>query len=413
MTPTRITGSFIVCVALLLISSVVWAAVEITPRFSLAEEYNDNVYLTESDRQDDWITTIEPGISLLYNQRSLELALDYSLLYRFYKNNSDEDLDSFRDVQRGTLDALFFGGRPFTLTARGTITRETLDERDRDLEFNDTVNRSTVYRVSVTPEYRWRIAPTLATVVSYSLNLVDYAASEGNDYLEHQGLVTIEKNISQALDVWVRYRYLEHDNDDDLEDFDRHDASVGGRYQIGARTSVAAMIGRTKVEYDSGLDAEGSIWSTDLSYLLTDSLTLALLYLQDYRVTATDGLSRSREASLSTIYTRPITSVTAAVFWRELDYIRQDRVDESYGATLGLTRHLSQAFTAGVDTGYERASNRGPDEKFHRYIFGTSLGFEYRRFLTTLSYRYRLNDSDISGRDYRNNIVILSGTVRF
>ncbi len=397
----------------LLISSTVWAAVEITPRFSIAEEYNDNVFLTDTNREDDWITTVEPGIGLLYNQRSLELTLDYSLLYRFYKNNSDEDQDRFRDVQRGALDALFFGGRPFTLSVVGTITRETLDERDRDLEFNDTVDRSTVYRVSATPEYRLRISPTLAAVFGYSLNLVDYAASEGDDYLEHQGRFTIEKNISQALDIWARYQYTDHDNDDDLEDFDRHEASIGGRYQVGARTSLAAMVGRSKVQYDSGQDTESTIWSTDLSYLLTDSITLAFLYSQDYQVTATDGLSRSREARFTTTFTRPRTGVSAAVFWRELDFDRDERLDESYGATLGVTRQLTQAFSAGADAGYERADNRGPDEQFHRYLFGANLGFEYRRFLTRLSYRYRLNDSDLSGRDYHNNIVTLSAAVRF
>jgi len=397
----------------MLFSSVAWAAFELTPRFSLSQEYNDNVFLTDTNREDDWITTVEPGIALLYDQRSLELSLDYSLRYRNYKNNSEEDQDSLRDIQRGALDAVFFGGRPFTLTTRGSITRETLDERDRDLEFNDTVERSTVYRLSVTPEYRWRITPTLATVFGYSLNLVDYADSRGDDYLEHLGRFIMEKNISQALDIWARYQYTEHENDDDLEDFDRHEASVGGRYQLGARTSLSAMVGRSKVEYDSGLDTNSTIWSTDLSYLLTDTITLALLYSQDYQITATDGLSRSREARFSTTFARPLTSITTAVFWRELDFVRDDRVDESYGVTLDLTHQLSQAFSFGTDAGYERADNRGPDEEFDRYTFGTNLGFDYRRFFTNLGYRYRLNDSDIPGNDYRNNIVILSATVRF
>ena len=78
-----------------------------------------------------------------------------------------------------------------------------------------------------------------------------------------------------------------------------------------------------------------------------------------------------------------------------------------------MTHQLSQAFSFGTDAGYERADNRGPDEEFDRYTFGTNLGFDYRRFFTNLGYRYRLNDSDIPGNDYRNNIVILSATVRF
>lgn len=413
MKPSKLLTIALVTSIGLLFSSVAWSAMELTPRFTLSQEYNDNIFLRESNRESDWITTVEPGLNLGYNQRSLEMSLDYSLRYRFFNSNTSEDQDSFREVQRGAADLLFFGGRPFTLRTTGTISRETLDERDRDLEFNDTVARSTVYRVSLIPEYRLRIGPTAAMIFGYSLNFVDYADQAGDDYIEHQGRTTIEKNISANLDVWARYQYTEHDNDDNLEDFERHEASVGGRYQLGARTSFSAMVGRSKVEYDSGLDTENTIWSTDLTYLLTSSVTLALLYNQDYQVTATDGLSRSREARFATTFTRPLTSVTTEVFWRELDFVQDDRVDESYGANLGLSRQLSQAFSVGTDAGYERADNRGPDEKFHRYTFGANLGFDYRRFLTTLGYRYRLNDSDISGNDYYNNIVTLTGSIRF
>ncbi|MFO7766137.1 MAG: TIGR03016 family PEP-CTERM system-associated outer membrane protein [Pelovirga sp.] len=413
MKPTKLLTIALVTSIGLLFSPAAWSAVEVTPRFTLSQEYNDNIFLRESNRESDWITTVEPGLNLDYDQRSLEMSLDYSLRYRFYNSNTSEDQDKFRDVQRGAADLLFFGGRPFTLRATGTISRETLNERDRDLEFNDTVDRSTVYRLSVTPEYRLRLGSTASAVFGYTFNLVDYADRAGDDYIEHVGRTTIEKNISANLDVWGRYQYTEHDNDDNLEDFDRHEASVGGRYQLGARTSLSAMVGRSKVEYDSGLDAENTIWSTDLTYMLTSSVTLALLYNQDYQVTATDGLSRSREARFSTIFDRPLTSVTTEVFWRELDFVRDDRVDESYGVNLGLSRQLSQAFTFGTDAGYERADNRGPDEKFHRYTFGANLGFDYRRFVTTLGYRYRLNDSDISGNDYYNNIVTLTGSIRF
>src|SRR6056297_302398 len=181
-------------------SSVAWAALELTPRFSLSEEYNDNIFLRESNRESDWITTVEPGLSLDYNQRSIDLTLDYSLRYRLYKENTSEDQDRFRDVQRGSANLLFFSGRPFTLRTTGTISRETLNERDRDLEFNDTVERATVYRGSITPEYRLRFGPTISAVFGYSFNLVDYADSRGDDYIEHQGRITLNKNLTANLD---------------------------------------------------------------------------------------------------------------------------------------------------------------------------------------------------------------------
>ncbi len=401
----------------LLLSTAAWSAVEITPRFSLAQEYNDNIFLRESNRESDWITTVEPGLNLSYNQRSLDMSLDYSLRYRFFRNNTSEDQDRFRDVQRGAADLLFFGGRPFTLRATGTVTRETLDERDRDLEFNDTVNRSTVYRLSLIPEYRLRVGPTMAVIFGYRFNLVDYVDRRGDDYIEHQGRTTIEKNISANLDVWGRYQYTYHDNDRNIEDYDRHEASVGTNYRLGARTTLNAMIGRTRIDYDRGDETTRNIWAADATYLLSAAVQGTLAYSQDFTMTAADGLSRAREASFTLGYQPPRASAQTVIFWRELDFLRQDRVDESYGMRLTIDRQIGRALSAGMEAGYERIDNKDPDpatdEKIHRYTLGGSLGYEYRRFLTSLSYRYRYNDSDLSGRDYRNNIITLSGSIRF
>src|SRR6056297_1355712 len=84
------------------------AAMEIHPRLSLEQEYNDNIDLTADNEEEDWITTIEPGINLQYDNRSLEGTVDYALRYRFYKDNDEDNLDTFKDVQRADASLLFF-----------------------------------------------------------------------------------------------------------------------------------------------------------------------------------------------------------------------------------------------------------------------------------------------------------------
>ena len=67
-----------------------WAEIEIHPRLTVEEEYNDNIFLDSRNEEEDWITTIQPGISLDYRNRSVEATVDYSLRYRFYKDNSEK-----------------------------------------------------------------------------------------------------------------------------------------------------------------------------------------------------------------------------------------------------------------------------------------------------------------------------------
>ncbi|MDX1666715.1 MAG: hypothetical protein R3350_05785, partial [Saprospiraceae bacterium] len=89
-----------VCLFILLTATCSWAQIEIHPRIFVEEKYTDNLFLDAEDEEEDWVTTVSPGIELTYDSRSVDLEVDYSLRYIFYKDNSDENLDDFDEVQR-------------------------------------------------------------------------------------------------------------------------------------------------------------------------------------------------------------------------------------------------------------------------------------------------------------------------
>ena len=392
----------------------VWSAFEIHPYLALEEEYNDNIFLSDNNEEEDWITTVEPGISLIYDNRSLEATVDYSLRYRFYKDNSDENLDKFKDVQRANATALFFGGRPFTLRLAETISREAIDERD-DNQFNDIENRSTVYHSTVTPEYRWQLTQTFSLIFGYTYDRFDYVDSRGNDSEEHEGRFSLVKQLSSTTEVFARYAYAVHQSDDDADEFDRQDYTLGLNQRLGSRTTLAIEGGYSEVEYDSGFDTDGTHWLVDVSYQLSAPVTLSLGYSQDFTTTAEDGLTETQEASFGATYAKESLTASTELFWNNSDYVRLNREDEAYGVRFDLSKPLARALTANFDAEYERAEYDDIiiDEEVDRFTLGASLDYEYRRFLASLGYRYRINESDIAGGDYTNNIITLSGTVRF
>ncbi len=413
----KLSKSFVTALAIcgLLFSAMnAWSAFEIHPCLTLEEEYNDNIFLSDNNEEEDWITTVEPGISLNYDNRSLEAMVDYSLRYRFYKDNSDENLDKFKDVQRANATALFFGGRPFTLRLAETISRETIDERD-DNEFNDIENRSTVYHSTVTPEYRWQLTQTFSLIFGYTYDRFDYVDSRGNDAEEHEGRFSLAKQLSSTTEVFARYAYALHQSDDDADEFDRQDYTLGLNQQLGSRTTIYVEGGYSEVEYDSGFDTDGTHWLVDISYQLSAPVTLSLGYSQDFTTTAEDGLTEIQEVSFGATYEKESLTASTELFWNNSDYVRQNREDEAYGVRFDLSKPLARALTANFDAEYERAEYDDiiTDEEVDRFTLGASLDYEYRRFLASLGYRYRINESDISGGDYTNNIITLSGTVRF
>lgn len=401
-----------IVVGLLLPCSSAWSAFEFHPYFTLAEEYNDNIHTSSSNEEEDWITTIQPGIGLEYNNRSIEAVVDYSLRYRFYANNDEDNLDEFEDVQQANATVLFFGGRPFTLRVSEVISREALDERD-DNEFSEA-DRSTLYHLTVLPEYNLRLTPTFSLVLGYGYDRLDYAETAGIDSEEHSGRVSLVKSLSASTDIYTRYAYTLHESDDE-EEYDRQDYTLGVNYRIGTRTSATVEGGFSDVEYDSGFESDSTRWLVDLSYHLSEALTLSAGYNQDFELSAADGLTKNKSAALTATYQKESMNASLGIFWNNSKYVREDREDESVGVRFSLAKPLARNLTANANIEYERAwfDELGVDEDVNRITLGTSFDYIYRRLTASLGYRYRINESDIDSNDYTNNIITLSGAVRF
>ena len=393
--------------------SKVMANIELHPRLTISEEYNDNIFLSEDNEQEDWITTVAPGISVEYDGSSLDLTLDYSLHYQYYQNNSQENQDRFEDIQRATATAHFFIGRPFTLLIRETITRETLSERNNSAEGNNLVNKTTVSRFSVMPQYRFQIGESFSLVFGYTYDRIDYVDPRGNDYEDHTGRLSLVKYLSTNTEISINYNFKSHQANDD-EDFSEQRYSLGLNQQLGSRTKISLEGGYSVVDYDNGLSEDTTNWLADISYQLSAPLSLFLSYRQDYSVSATEGLTNTAEASMGIDYVKGSLTSGVEVFWREVDYLRLDRQDHYWGSRIDFFIPLSSSLSTALNAEYENVEFDDADtEKVDRYKCGCSVIYQYRRISTTLAYNYRLNDSDVNNNDYVNNTAILSVSLRF
>ena len=75
MTNINLGKALLLTVMLLLTRSEVFAEFYLQPSLTLREEYNDNIYLEEDDQEDDFITSITPGISLGWRTEGVDLTL--------------------------------------------------------------------------------------------------------------------------------------------------------------------------------------------------------------------------------------------------------------------------------------------------------------------------------------------------
>ena len=415
MKRTKLLVALLVVLLSFLVTTNLWAAAEFHPYLTVEEEYNDNIYLDDSLEQEDWITTIQPGLSLTYTNRSIDATVDYSLRYRFYNDNDDENTDSFSEAQRADASALFFSGRPFTLLITEGISSEALDSRDHGADYNELVNRSIVYRTSVAPEYRLQLIPTFSVVFGYIYDRADYVDSRGIDWDEHNGHISLVKQLAAGSELFARGAYIIHQSDDVADEFDRINYTLGLTQQVSGRITGTVEGGYTQIEYDSGYDTDNWIWSVDVTYHYSEPVTLSIGYSQDFESTAFEGLTKFREFSLAANYQKDSTTASVELFGNYSKYVREDRDDKAAGIRADWSHPLGSALSTHLDTEYEHAkyTDSGPDEDVDRFTVGVSLDYTYRRFLASLGYHFRFSDSDVDANDYTNNVVTLSGTVRF
>jgi uncharacterized protein (PEP-CTERM system associated) len=63
----------------------------LTPNLGIEQEYNDNIFYTSRNREDDFITRVIPGLLLNVDTQRLQGTLNYAPALEFYWQNSDEN----------------------------------------------------------------------------------------------------------------------------------------------------------------------------------------------------------------------------------------------------------------------------------------------------------------------------------
>ena len=61
------------------------------PRISASEEYTSNVFLSNDDEKDDWITTVSAGFTAKAIGKTGELEVSYDPAYSFYQDFDEND----------------------------------------------------------------------------------------------------------------------------------------------------------------------------------------------------------------------------------------------------------------------------------------------------------------------------------
>ena len=394
-----------------ILSSPVWAEFRFTPSISLREEYDDNIFLTADDEEDDFITTITPAISLGYDTERLKLSLDYSFIAYFYMHNSSENEISHNAQFDSTLTVL----RDFLfLKVTDAYSRVTIDQRRQVVQDNRFVNTSDSNRLTVNPYLEYPLSGTLKFKTGYTYENIWYKEEEGDDEEIHLATAGFIKEISPKLTASLFYSYSIHDikTDGDLEDYDRQDVTLGANYQLTQKLSINGSYGHAWLNYKERDNDDSDIWDANANYQITEAVSFKIGYAQNFATSVDAGTSKN-ETVFASIARQGTISLSLMAFNRNDTYLDEDREDESSGVTASASYPITPNLTGRVTGLYTYDKFLPEDEKVNRYGAGISFDYALRLMTISLGYSYDLSNSNIEINDYRNNRAWVQARMTF
>ena len=163
---------------------------DIIPSIAVKEEYNDNIFVTQSGEIDDYITTLSPGIKLEQRTARLNLSLSGRLDGLIYMDNNDLN----------HIDQDYSGRVQYQLTPRmgsGFEAGYLLDSRpDRDIESTGLVLGTDIrHRLRFRVFGDYLLTEKTAATISYTYNKEGFDEAPLNDFFSHTADIGFTHNL--------------------------------------------------------------------------------------------------------------------------------------------------------------------------------------------------------------------------
>lgn len=423
---------FALCSLLLLVPALVDAEVGdlfryFQPHISVQEEYNSNIDLTPTNRTEDYITTVSPGLRFSTLPRAeatraqqapgveqkFGIDLDFNAGFVFYAKEEDNNYTSLN----GSLNAWYLFSPKLSFRVRDYLIRS---DEIREADFSVTaiegqtlISRTTrrvpYYRNVFEPSVEYRFGRENVFGINYRNNLYRIKSRTFED--------STENTVNPRLTYWFNIRNgVTLDYTLTLGDFERSSDLVGhtatGRYtyRFNPRTSIFGEYAyllrdfdRPSVDYDIHRPSLGI--SHAFSPTLSGSVQAGYYWQNPERGATTDGLFY--DVSVSQRTRRTTYTLLFQGGYRE-DYFTAENLGfTKYYRAIGRVSHqLLQRMNIGLFSSYEwikyyRDVVEVERQKDRIWSVGADAAYQLFRWLTlSLEGSRRENNSNFDTADY-------------
>jgi hypothetical protein len=359
------------------------------PELGIEEQYNSNIFATETDEEADFITSFTPRLLLRSDWRRHQVTLRVGADAGFYADNGSEDYVDYLAGVEGRLDIT--GDSYLAGSADYRHLHEDRGSPD-DADGDEPTELDAALLAAAYVQRFGRI--NLEVAGSFEgLDFYDVDSSAGTinnddrDRLEAEGALRVGYEFMPDVEAFVEGTYNIRDYDDAVDDagFNRDSdgfgAAAGVTVDFGGVTFGDFYVGYRQQDYEdpafetvSGIDAGAT-----LTWNVTPLTTVVAGVERSIQETTTAGAAGS----------------VATEFSVEADH--------------ELLRNL----ILGLDGRYMMRDYEGIDREDDYFAVGADARYMMNRNMyLSAGYEFRNRDSTLPGEDYDQHIAILRLTLR-
>lgn len=362
------------------------------PSMNAQETYDSNVFVTETNRKSDFVTTVDPGFQLRSDWTNNALNFAASGDIKRYATQVGENNSNFRTALDGRLDIergiYVTSGLSYALLHEDRGSPNTVTNEKNPTEYQlATANAGYVHdtgRLALQVDgnvadysYNNAVTSTGVTIPESDRNRIEYVAGPSLSYEIIPGYHATLKG---------RVNYRDYASEFDASGFDRtshgYEVDTGTAIRLGATINGELFVGYFTQDYNDRrlATASGPSFGGDLLWNVTQLLSL--------RASLTRTVEETTVAPAST-YVQTAFNVSAE---RELrrnllldigaNYIVQDfqgitRTDQNYGGNVDLRYLINRNLSADVGANYSHRLSDAPDLEYSRYMVSASIRLQY------------------------------------
>jgi hypothetical protein len=372
------------------------------PGIYLRAEMTDNLYLSETAKNREWIVTVAPNLWLAQQGKLLNLELDYR--YELYRFLDEPSLNDRNDTHFWELDGTFLPDRAFSIELQGDARRENIDRRLSDVTDSPAVNTTNRYRGSIRPIYRLQIGARHLIEMAYRYQTVQYDTPLSDDTYSQRVELMLKREQSVRLDLRLE-GFHEQLSADINRDYDRSQGMAGGEWRPFTSVTLSAKGGVSWFEYETGEKFNTQVYDCELNYTPSARWAFDASYDKDFDHDIIDGLFEIWRGEVAISYSGRIIWRLGLVSSAD-EYVQIIREDREQAVVGEISYRLTPKVLFEINADGRRLQLEPVTEEIDRYSIGAAVVFTPREYIETgCHYTYRNSNSDLDFNDYRENRV--------